>query len=70
MRRSSTQAIAGLPLDPYFSAAKLRWFIDHVPEAKELLREKRLRLGTSEAFFLARLTGNSPPMSPMPRAPA
>ena len=52
-----TQAIAGLPLDPYFSAAKLRWFIDHVPEAKDLLRQKRLRLGTSEAFFLSRLTG-------------
>ncbi len=53
-----TQAVAGLPLDPYFSAAKLRWFIDHVPEAKSLLKEKRLRLGTSEAFFLARLTGH------------
>jgi glycerol kinase len=52
-----TQKLAGLPLDPYFSAAKLRWFIDHVPEAKELLKQKRLRLGTSEAFFLARLTG-------------
>lgn len=52
-----TQAVAGLPLDPYFSAAKLRWFIDHVPEAKDLLRQERLRLGTSEAFFLARLTG-------------
>ncbi|MCA3555367.1 FGGY family carbohydrate kinase [Aestuariivirga sp.] len=52
-----TRAIAGLPLDPYFSAAKLRWFIDHVREAKELLRGKRLRLGTSDAFFLARLTG-------------
>ncbi len=52
-----TQSIAGLPLDPYFSASKLRWFIDHVPEAKTLLKEKRLKLGTSEAFFLARLTG-------------
>jgi len=52
-----TLAIAGLPLDPYFSASKLRWFIDHVPEAKALLREKRLRLGTSESFLLARLTG-------------
>lgn len=52
-----TQAIAGLPLDPYFSASKLRWFIDHVPEARALLQEKRLRLGTSDAFFLARLTG-------------
>lgn len=48
---------AGLPLDPYFSAAKLRWFIDHVPEAAALLRQGRLRLGTSDAFFLARLTG-------------
>lgn len=48
---------AGLPLDPYFSAAKLRWFVDHVPEAKGLLKEKRLRLGTSEAFLLSRLTG-------------
>jgi glycerol kinase len=52
-----TLAIAGLPLDPYFPASKLRWFIDHVPEAKVLLREKRLRLGTSESFLLSRLTG-------------
>lgn len=52
-----TLAIAGLPLDPYFSASKLRWFIDHVPDAAELLRERRLRLGTSESFLLARLTG-------------
>lgn len=52
-----TQRIAGLPLDPYFSASKLRWFIDHVPEARGLLRQKRLRLGTSDAFLLARLGG-------------
>ncbi|MBM3520223.1 MAG: glycerol kinase [Alphaproteobacteria bacterium] len=52
-----TLRVSGLPLDPYFSASKLRWFIDHVPEAKDLLRQGRLRLGTSEAFFLARLTG-------------
>lgn len=48
---------AGLPLDPYFSAAKLRWFIDNVPEARGLLKRGSLRLGTSDAFFLARLTG-------------
>jgi len=53
----TTLARAGLPLDPYFSAAKLRWLLDHVGEAKSLLREKRLRLGTSDAFFLDRLTG-------------
>jgi glycerol kinase len=48
---------AGLPLDPYFSASKLRWFIDHVDEARQLLKQGRLRLGTSDAFFLDRLTG-------------
>ena len=48
---------AGLPLDPYFSASKLRWFLDHVDDAKSLLRQGRLRLGTSDAFFLDRLTG-------------
>lgn len=53
-----TQAKAGLPLDPYFSASKMRWILDHVPEAKTLLAENRLRMGTSDAFFLDRLTGN------------
>ena len=48
---------AGLPLDPYLSASKLRWFIDHVDEAKTLLKLGRLRFGTSDAFFLDRLTG-------------
>ncbi|MGE4251542.1 MAG: FGGY family carbohydrate kinase [Parvibaculaceae bacterium] len=48
---------AGLPLDPYFSASKMRWIIDNVDEAKSLLRLGRLRLGTSDAFFLDRVTG-------------
>lgn len=52
-----TLARAGLPLDPYFSASKLRWFIDHVPEARALRAAGRLRLGTSDAFFLDRLAG-------------
>lgn len=52
-----TQARAGLPLDPYFSASKLRWLLDHIPRARELREQGRLRLGTSDAFFLFRLTG-------------
>ncbi len=48
---------AGLPLDAYFSAGKLRWILDHVPEARRLATLGRLRLGTSDAFFLNRLTG-------------
>src|SRR5215813_6680389 len=52
-----TLQIAGLPLDPYFSATKLRWLLDNVSEAKALRSTGRLRFGTSDAFFLDRLTG-------------
>jgi glycerol kinase len=54
---AETLARAGLPLDPYFSATKLRWLIDNAPDAKDLLAAGRLRLGTSDAFFLDRLAG-------------
>jgi glycerol kinase len=47
---------SGLPLDAYFSAGKLRWILDNVPEARRLATFGRLRLGTSDAFFLHRLT--------------
>jgi glycerol kinase len=49
--------IAGLPLDPYFSATKLAWLIDHVPGARDLAVTGHLGLATSDAFFLDRLTG-------------
>jgi glycerol kinase len=48
---------AGLPLDAYFSAAKLAWIVEHVDEAKALRARGRLRLGTTDAFFLDRLAG-------------
>jgi len=54
---AETLARAGLPLDAYFSAAKLRWILDNVAEARVLARAGLLRLGTSDAFFLDRLTG-------------
>ena len=50
-------ARAGLPLDPYFSASKLAWILQEVPEARALHRRGRLRLGTTDAFFRDRLTG-------------
>jgi glycerol kinase len=42
----------GLPLDSYFSASKLAWIIDNVPQATLLLAQGKLRLGTTDAFFL------------------
>ena len=48
---------AGLPLDPYFSASKLRWILEQVPGARELAKRSKLRLGTSDAYFFDRLCG-------------
>jgi glycerol kinase len=50
-------ARSGLPLDAYFSASKLRWILDNVPRARELVRSGRLGLGTSDSYFLHQLTG-------------
>jgi glycerol kinase len=51
------RARTGLPLDPYFSASKLGWIVRTLPEARALLAQGRLRLGTTDAFFRDRLTG-------------
>jgi glycerol kinase len=50
---------AGLPLDPYFSASKLAWILANVPAAAAARRAGRLRLGTTDAFFLDRLAGSA-----------
>lgn len=48
--------LTGLPLDPYFSAAKLAWILDHVPNALALATEGRLAAGTIDTYLLWRLT--------------
>ena len=48
---------AGLPLDSYFSASKLAWIVNHIPEARELSKKGKLKLGTTDAYFLDRLAG-------------
>lgn len=47
----------GLPLSTYFSALKLRWLLNHVPEARELARRGELLFGTIDTFLLWNLTG-------------
>ena len=51
----------GLPLDPYFSASKMRWLIEHVPDVARAAADGRLALGTVDAWLTARLGG--PPSS-------
>jgi len=46
----------GLMLDSYFSALKLRWLLQNVPEAKELLAQGRLLAGTMDVWLVWKMT--------------
>ena len=46
----------GLRLDPYFSASKIAWILDHVDGAKEQAERGLLMCGTIDAFIIWRLT--------------
>src|SRR6266545_549422 len=47
----------GLLLDPYFSATKIAWLLDHVDGARAAAKAGRLAFGTIDSFLLWRLTG-------------
>ena len=49
-------ARTGLLLDPYFSATKIAWILDHVPGARDLAQRGELAFGTVDCFLLWRLT--------------
>ncbi len=51
------QARSGLLLDPYFSATKAAWLLDHVSGARLRAEGGQLRFGTVDTFLLWRLTG-------------
>jgi glycerol kinase len=50
-------AKTGLLLDPYFSASKIAWLLDHVEGARAAAEAGRLAFGTIDSFLLWRLTG-------------
>jgi glycerol kinase len=47
----------GLLLDPYFSATKIAWMLDHVEGTHVAAAAGRLAFGTVDTFLLWRLTG-------------
>jgi glycerol kinase len=56
---AAVAAQTGLLLDPYFSAAKIAWLLDHVEGARAAATEGRLAFGTVDSFLLWRLTGGT-----------
>jgi glycerol kinase len=61
LRREGAEALVrertGLVLDPYFSASKLAWILDHVEGARARARRGELCFGTVDSFLLWHLSG-------------
>ena len=53
----AVRARTGLLLDPYFSATKMRWLLDHEPAVAEAAQSGRLAFGTIESWLAFKLTG-------------
>ena len=46
----------GLRIDPYFSATKIKWILDHVPGARERAERGELAFGTIDSWLIWNLT--------------
>jgi glycerol kinase len=50
------QRKTGLVLDPYFSASKFRWLLNHAPAVKKQLKAGKVLGGTIDSFLVWKLT--------------
>jgi glycerol kinase len=55
----AVSAATGLLLDPYFSATKWRWMLDHVPAVAAAAAAGTLSLGTIESWLVRKLSGGA-----------
>lgn len=46
----------GLLLDPYFSASKIRWMLDHIPQARAMAQRGELAFGTVDSWLAWQLS--------------
>jgi len=53
------RATTGLVLDPYFSATKLRWMLDHVDGLRGQAEAGKACFGTIDSWLVFRLTGGA-----------
>src|SRR5215207_6853938 len=49
------RSLSGLPFDPYFSAAKLAWLLEHEESVQRAREAGTLRMGTVDSFLCDRL---------------
>ena len=51
--------VTGLRIDPYFSATKLAWLLDHLPGARARAERGELAFGTIDSWLIYRLSGGA-----------
>ena len=49
----------GLVIDAYFSASKIRWILDHVPDAHSMARDGELLFGNIDTWLIWKLTNGA-----------
>src|SRR5688500_626924 len=54
-RAEAIQEASGMPLDPYFSAGKIAWLLEHDEAVARARDEGNLRIGTVDSFLCDRL---------------
>lgn len=67
-KESLVQQKTGLLIDPYFSATKIRWILDHVKGAKQKAEKGDLAFGTIESWLLWNLTAGHAHITDMTNA--
>jgi glycerol kinase len=58
-REAEIATRTGLLLDPYFSASKIAWLLDRMPDARARAERGDLAFGTVDSFLLWRLTAGA-----------
>ena len=58
-RRAWISERTGLVLDPYFSATKIAWLLDHIPNARKRAEAGELATGTVDTLLIWHLTGGA-----------
>ncbi|MBS2032947.1 MAG: glycerol kinase GlpK [Deltaproteobacteria bacterium] len=58
-REAMVKQKTGLVLDPYFSATKMRWMLQHDAKLAARADAGELAFGTIDTFLVSRLTGNT-----------
>jgi glycerol kinase len=56
-REDDVRARTGLVIDPYFSATKLAWLLDNVPDARRRAEAGELAAGTIDSWLVWKMTG-------------